>query len=89
METPAYHVPVLLEESVNGLNINPEGIYVDVTFGGGGHSRRILEDLNQGKLYAFDQDRDVLDNVPDNSQFKLIMQNFRYIKTSLIMPVKI
>lgn len=85
MDTPAYHVPVLLEESVNGLNINPDGIYVDVTFGGGGHSRRILQDLNQGKLYAFDQDRDVLDNVPDHSQFKLIMQNFRYIKTSLLM----
>lgn len=85
MDTPAYHVPVLLEESVNGLNINPNGIYIDVTFGGGGHSRRILEDLDQGKLYAFDQDRDVLENVPDHSQFKLIMQNFRYLKTAMLM----
>ncbi|MGB0869708.1 MAG: 16S rRNA (cytosine(1402)-N(4))-methyltransferase RsmH [Flavobacteriales bacterium] len=85
MEESVYHVPVLLEESVNGLAIDAKGTYVDVTFGGGGHSRRILEDLNEGKLYAFDQDRDVLENVPEHKGFKLIMQNFRYIKTSLLM----
>ena len=60
-----YHVPVLLKESVEGLAINPEGIYVDVTFGGGGHSREILKHLKGGKLYAFDQDADAVDNAKD------------------------
>ena len=54
----AYHIPVLLKESVEGLNINPGGIYVDVTFGGGGHSAEILKEMGPGKLYAFDQDED-------------------------------
>ena len=60
----AYHIPVLLKESVEGLNINPKGIYVDVTFGGGGHSTEILKTLGKGKLYAFDQDEDALRNLP-------------------------
>lgn len=79
-----YHNPVLLKESVDGLNINPDGIYVDVTFGGGGHSREILSRLNEhGKLYAFDQDEDVQRNAIDDSRFTLIPQNFRFIKRYL------
>lgn len=84
MMTMTYHNPVLLEESVAGLNIKPKGIYVDVTFGGGGHSRKILEQLgDQGKLFAFDQDADALGNAVDDSRFMLIHQNFRYIKRFL------
>ena len=79
-----YHNPVLLKESVDGLNINPDGIYVDVTFGGGGHSREILSKLNEhGKLYAFDQDEDTQRNAIDDSRFTLIPQNFRFIKRYL------
>jgi 16S rRNA (cytosine1402-N4)-methyltransferase len=79
-----YHNPVLLKESVDGLNINPDGIYVDVTFGGGGHSREILSRLNEhGKLYAFDQDLDAQRNVIDDPRFTLIPQNFRFIKRYL------
>lgn len=80
-----YHVPVLLKESIEGLNINPEGIYVDVTFGGGGHSREILKHLKGGKLYAFDQDADAVDNAKDliGPNFTLIPANFRYIKKYL------
>ncbi|HCE55067.1 MAG: 16S rRNA (cytosine(1402)-N(4))-methyltransferase RsmH [Lutibacter sp.] len=79
-----YHNPVLLKESVDGLNINPDGIYVDVTFGGGGHSREILSRLNEhGKLYAFDQDEDAQRNAIDDSRFTLIPQNFRFIKRYL------
>lgn len=80
-----YHVPVLLKESIEGLNINPEGIYVDVTFGGGGHSREILKYLKGGKLYAFDQDADAVDNAKDliGPNFTLIPANFRYIKKYL------
>lgn len=82
----SYHIPVLLEKSVEGLNINPSGIYVDVTFGGGGHSKYILSKLNsEGRLFSFDQDQDVLNNVPEDDRFKLIMQNFRYIKNSLLL----
>lgn len=77
--TTAYHNPVLLKESVEGLNIRPNGVYVDVTFGGGGHSRAILNQLNdQGRLYAFDQDKDALENNIDDKRFTLINQNFRY-----------
>lgn len=84
MMTMAYHNPVLLEESVAGLNIKPGGVYVDVTFGGGGHSRKILEQLNgNGKLYAFDQDVDALENTIDDNRFLLIHQNFRHIKRFL------
>lgn len=79
-----YHNPVLLKESVDGLNINPEGIYVDVTFGGGGHSREILSRLSsKGKLFAFDQDEDALANSIDDDRFVLINENFRFIKRFL------
>lgn len=79
-----YHNPVLLKESVDGLNIKPDGIYVDVTFGGGGHSKEILSRLNEnGKLYAFDQDEDAQRNVIDDPRFTLIPQNFRFIKRYL------
>lgn len=79
-----YHNPVLLVQSVNGLNINPNGVYVDVTFGGGGHSREILKHLGtNGKLFAFDQDQDAIANTIDDSRFVLINENFRFIKRFL------
>ena len=79
-----YHSPVLLKESVDGLNIKPNGVYVDVTFGGGGHSREILGRLNEeGKLFAFDQDEDAKRNSIDDTRFTLIPQNFRFIKRYL------
>ncbi len=79
-----YHNPVLLKETVGGLNIKPDGIYVDVTFGGGGHSREIMRHLGpNGKLFAFDQDTDALANVIDDERFTLINENFRYIKRFL------
>ncbi|NNK83062.1 MAG: 16S rRNA (cytosine(1402)-N(4))-methyltransferase RsmH [Flavobacteriaceae bacterium] len=79
-----YHNPVLLEETVEGLNIKEDGVYVDVTFGGGGHSREILKHLNkEGKLIAFDQDYDALLNTIDDPRFLLINENFRYIKRFL------
>jgi 16S rRNA (cytosine1402-N4)-methyltransferase len=80
-----YHNPVLLKECIDGLNINPTGIYVDVTFGGGGHSREILKHLTTGKLYAFDQDDDAVKNKIDDERFVLIKQNFRYLKNFLKM----
>jgi 16S rRNA (cytosine1402-N4)-methyltransferase len=80
----SYHNPVLLQESVAGLNIKPDGIYVDVTFGGGGHSKFILEQLgSRGKLIAFDQDEDALVNTLNDERFLLINENFRYIKRFL------
>ncbi len=79
-----YHNPVLLKETVNGLNIKEDGIYVDVTFGGGGHSREILSHLgDKGKLIAFDQDQDALLNTIVDSRFTLINENFRYLKRFL------
>ncbi|MBT0606628.1 16S rRNA (cytosine(1402)-N(4))-methyltransferase RsmH [Aequorivita echinoideorum] len=79
-----YHNPVLLHETVDGLNIKPDGIYVDVTFGGGGHSREILKRLGPtGKLIAFDQDKDALENDIDDERFLLINQNFRFLKKFL------
>ncbi|WP_300486104.1 16S rRNA (cytosine(1402)-N(4))-methyltransferase RsmH [Flavobacterium sp.] len=82
--TMEYHNPVLLKETVGGLNIKPDGIYVDVTFGGGGHSREIMRHLGpNGKLFAFDQDTDALANVIDDERFTLINENFRYIKRFL------
>lgn len=79
-----YHSPVLLKESVDGLNINPDGVYVDVTFGGGGHSREILSRLSdKGRLFAFDQDEDAIKNTIDDERFTLIHENFRYIKRFL------
>ena len=84
MKPMEYHKPVLLKESVNGLNIKEDGVYVDVTFGGGGHSREILKQLgNKGRLIAFDQDQDALLNTIDDSRFLLINENFRYIKRFL------
>jgi 16S rRNA (cytosine1402-N4)-methyltransferase len=80
----SYHNPVLLKESVDGLDIKPSGIYVDVTYGGGGHSREILSRLGpKGKLYAFDQDPDAQRNVIDDDRFELIPENFKYIKRFL------
>jgi len=80
----SYHNPVLLQETVAGLNIKPDGVYVDVTFGGGGHSREILKHLGpEGKLYAFDQDPDAQANVVDDDRFVLIPENFRYVKRFL------
>ena len=79
-----YHNPVLLKETVDGLNINPEGVYVDVTFGGGGHSREIIKRLgDKGRLFAFDQDSDALKNTIDDDRFTLIHENFRYVKRFL------
>ncbi|MDR0427876.1 MAG: 16S rRNA (cytosine(1402)-N(4))-methyltransferase RsmH [Dysgonamonadaceae bacterium] len=75
-----YHIPVLLEESVNGLNISPDGIYVDVTFGGGGHSRKILSLLGEkGRLYVFDQDEDTEKNIVPDARLTFIRGNFRYL----------
>ncbi len=74
-----YHNPVLLKECIEGLAIKPEGIYVDVTFGGGGHSQAILNQLTTGKLLAFDQDSDAMQNLPKDDRFIFINQNFRYL----------
>ncbi len=80
MTIPTYHTPALLEPTIDGLNINPSGTYVDVTFGGGGHSREILRRLGSGgRLFGFDQDIDALANVPDDSRFTFIHGNFRHI----------
>jgi len=80
-----YHNPVLLKECIEGLNINPAGIYVDVTFGGGGHSREILKHLTTGKLFAFDQDEDAAKNKIADERFVLVKQNFKYLKNMLRM----
>lgn len=80
-----YHVPALLEESIRGLNIRPDGIYVDATFGGGGHSMEILKRIRTGKLIAFDQDEDAQQNVPgDDKRFIFLNQNFRFLKNNLL-----
>ncbi|MDX1752396.1 MAG: 16S rRNA (cytosine(1402)-N(4))-methyltransferase RsmH [Salinimicrobium sediminis] len=80
----SYHNPVLLEETVEGLNIQPSGVYVDITFGGGGHSQEILNRLGpKGKLFAFDQDKDALANKIEDERFTLINENFRFIKRFL------
>jgi 16S rRNA (cytosine1402-N4)-methyltransferase len=78
-----YHIPALLDESIEGLNIRPDGIYVDVTFGGGGHSMEILNRLKTGKLIAFDQDEDAVLNAPDDKRFIFLNQNFRFLKNNL------
>lgn len=78
---PQYHVPVLLEPSVGLLDIRPDGTYVDLTFGGGGHSRRILEQLGpDGRLYGFDQDSDTRANCPDDPRFHYVESNFRFLR---------
>lgn len=78
-----YHNPVLLNECIEGMAIRPNGIYVDVTFGGGGHSKEILRKLKEGHLIAFDQDADALENAIDDERFLLINANFRYLKNFL------
>jgi 16S rRNA (cytosine1402-N4)-methyltransferase len=84
MMTMVYHSAVLLKEAVDGLSIKPNGVYVDVTFGAGGHSREILSRLgSEGKLFAFDQDKDALANAIDDERFTLINENFRYMKRFL------
>jgi len=75
-----YHVPVMLEECLDGLNLKEDGTYIDVTFGGGGHSKAILDRLGaKGRLIVFDQDEDALNNVIDDSRFTLVPYNFRYL----------
>ena len=78
-----YHIPALAADTIKGLNIQGDGIYVDVTFGGGGHSKEILKNLGTGKLYAFDQDEDAAQNVPNDSKICFIQHNFRYIQNFL------
>lgn len=78
-----YHVPVMLQACMDGLAIKPNGIYVDVTFGGGGHSKEIIKHLKQGKLYGFDQDEDAEQNIPDDPRFVFVRSNFRYLSNFL------
>ena len=78
-----YHIPALLKESIDGLNIRPDGTYVDVTFGGGGHSMEILKRLKKGRLIAFDQDDDAGINAPGDKRFLFLNQNFRFLKNNL------
>jgi 16S rRNA (cytosine1402-N4)-methyltransferase len=78
-----YHNPVLLQPSIEGLNINAEGVYVDVTFGGGGHSREIIKHLSSGKLFGFDQDSDAQQNVIQDDRFSLIPHNFKFLSNFL------
>jgi 16S rRNA (cytosine1402-N4)-methyltransferase len=92
MSNLEYHVPVMLQECLDGLNINPDGVYVDVTFGGGGHSRAILNKLSpRGKLIAFDQDEDAKRNLPQDDRLVFIDQNFEFIKNHIqyqgLLPV--
>ena len=80
----AYHIPVLAKESIDGMSIQQDGVYVDATFGGGGHSRLILNELgSNGQLLGFDQDEDALANVPDDDRFTFVHHNFRYLKQFL------
>ncbi len=83
MMSNPYHIPVLLQPCIDGLDINPDGVYVDLTFGGGGHSKEILNRLDTGHLYGFDQDEDALRNVPDDSRFTFVQANFRDLKRYL------
>ena len=78
-----YHVAALLDESIEGLKIRSDGTYVDVTFGGGGHSMEILRRLKTGKLIAFDQDEDATRNVPDDKHLIFLNQNFRFLRNNL------
>lgn len=90
LRQPTYHVPVMLDASIDGLDIRPGGVYVDVTFGGGGHSREILRRLaladegcqskTKGHLYSFDQDADAEQNIPANDRFTFVRSNFRYLR---------
>ena len=87
----SYHIPVLLHDAVDGLKINPKGIYVDATFGGGGHSQEILGKIDSGRLIGFDQDPDARKNIPATDKFTFVPQNFRYLKNCLrlegVIPV--
>ncbi|MCH7403828.1 16S rRNA (cytosine(1402)-N(4))-methyltransferase RsmH [Belliella kenyensis] len=83
MKDQAYHIPVMLQECIDGLSINPKGIYVDLTFGGGGHSKEILKHLDGGHLYGFDQDVDAEANIPDSESFTFVAANFRDLKRYL------
>ena len=77
----AYHIPAMLAETIEGLNIQPDGVYVDVTFGGGGHSRAIMKDLHDGgQLFSFDQDADALSNAIDDPRWTFVHSNFRYLR---------
>ncbi len=79
-----YHTPVLLEESIELLGIKADGVYVDLTFGGGGHSRRILSALDAaGKLFAFDQDNEARANIPDDPRLTFVRSNFRFMRAQL------
>lgn len=78
-----YHIPVMPTESIEGLNIKPKGVYVDATFGGGGHSALILDQLEEGRLFAFDQDAEAEANMLADERFTLLRQNFRYLKNNL------
>lgn len=83
-DNTTYHVPVLLEESIELLDIKPDGTYCDLTFGGGGHSRHILSKLGkQGQLYSFDQDRDTLSNAPQDERFHYVESNFRFLRGAM------
>ena len=78
-----YHNPVMLNEAVDGLNINSEGYFIDATFGGGGHSKEILKRLSRGKLIAFDKDKAALKNKIENKHFELVIGDFRHMATSV------
>ena len=83
MANRRYHTPVLLNDCINGLEIKPNGVYVDATFGGGGHSKEILNHLTEGKLIAFDQDKDAVTNAIQDEKFTLVNQNFKFLKNNL------
>ncbi|MEA4984278.1 Ribosomal RNA small subunit methyltransferase H [bioreactor metagenome] len=84
MDEPVYHVPALLTETIDGLNIKPDGVYVDCTFGGGGHAQEILKRLGKsGKLIGFDQDEDAFGNIPQDERFVFVHSNFKYLKNFL------
>ena len=84
MQHNAYHIPALLDDAINGLDIKASGTYVDVTFGGGGHSRAIMESLDDdGRLFGFDQDADAMANAIDDPRFTFVYSNFRYMRNFL------
>lgn len=84
MDEPVYHVPALLTETIDGLNVKPDGVYVDCTFGGGGHAREVLKRLGKnGKLIGFDQDEDAFGNIPQDERFIFVHGNFKYLKNFL------
>lgn len=80
MENTAYHTPVLLSESIAGMDLKADGVYLDLTFGGGGHSREILKHLDKGHLYGFDQDEDAINNIPKSDNFTFVRSNFCFIE---------